>query len=309
MKSTKLLGYLFVISSAFIFGLMPLMAKLIYAEGTNPQSLVFLRNVLSVPFLFLLSLITKKTVKIKWKVLPHVGFIALMGCCITPLLLFSSYNHIPSGTATVFHFIYPPVVVLGEYLFLKSKLGANNLISVIVCVVGIVLFYNPESQINAQGSILALLSGVTYAVYIMCLSGFRHKEISGFLFNLYVAIIASAVMLAVCICTDQLKLPNSPTGWLLALLFAVSLNVFAVVLFQKGTFMIGGGRASVLSTIEPVTSILAGVAFFNETINVFTVIGTVMVIIASVLIAVNDIKNAAKTSPENPPAQSSIPTQ
>ena len=35
------------------------------------------------------------------------------GCCITPILLFSSYCYLASGMATVFHFAYPVIVVLG----------------------------------------------------------------------------------------------------------------------------------------------------------------------------------------------------
>lgn len=289
MKQNKLItGYIFVILSAFIFGLMPLMAKLIYKDGSNPQSLVFLRNIMSIPVLLLLSVFSGKSVKVNPKAFPNISLIALMGCCITPLLLFSSYNHIPSGTATVFHFIYPPVVVLGEYIFLKNKLGLKNILSVVFCVIGIALFYNPNSKVNIDGSLLALVSGVTYAVYIMLLSGFKYKEISGFTFSLYVAIFSSIVMLLVCIFTNRLKFPESVFGWVLTFIFAVSLNVGAVVLFQKGTFLIGGGRASVLSTIEPVTSIMAGVMIFNEKITIFTVVGAFLVIVASILIALKE---------------------
>ena len=292
MKKNDLLkGYIFVVISAVIFGLMPLMAKLIYREGTNPQSLVLLRNILSVPFLLALSFITKSSVKIKVSVLPKISFIAVMGCCLTPLLLFSSYNHIPSGTATVLHFIYPAVVVLGEYFFLKNKLSLGNILSVVLCAVGIMMFYNKGSVINLEGGFYALMSGVTYAIYVICLSGFKHKEISGFAFSLYIASVSSLAMLTVCLVTNQLMLPQSVFGWLLTLLFSISLNVGAVVLFQKGTFIIGGGRASVLSTLEPVTSILAGAVVFNEKIAVHTVLGTLLVVTASVLIALDDVKS------------------
>ncbi len=40
-KKSLIKGYIFVIMSALIFGLMPLMAKFIYAEGVNPPTLVF----------------------------------------------------------------------------------------------------------------------------------------------------------------------------------------------------------------------------------------------------------------------------
>ena len=290
-RSNVLKGYIFVILSAIIFGLMPLMAKLIYAEGTNPQSLVLLRNALSVPFLLIFSVLTKGFTKIRARVFPQISFIALMGCCLTPLLLFNSYNHIPSGTATVFHFIYPAVVVLGEYIIFNNKLSFGHILSVIFCAVGIMLFYNKNSIITFEGSFYALLSGVTYAIYVMCLSSFKHKEISGFTFNLCAALFSTVVMLAVCLLTNQLKLPQSVYGWFLTLLFSLSLNVGAIVLFQKGTFLIGGGRASVLSTLEPVTSILAGAIVFNENINAHTYLGTILVVVASVLIALNDMKS------------------
>lgn len=287
-------GYIFVILSAVIFGLMPLMAKFIYAEGVNPPTLVFLRNAISVPLLAVITLFAGNSIKIKAAALPMVSVIAIMGCCITPLLLFSSYNHIPSGTATVFHFIYPAVVVIGEFIFLKNKIKYGHIISVVICVIGIALFYNPNSEINFTGGFYALLSGITYAVYVICLSSFKHKEIPGFTFSFYVALICAAAMFCVCIFTNQLSLPKSALGWLLSLVFAICINVGAVVLFQKGTFLIGGGRASILSTFEPITSILAGVLIFNEDIGIFTAVGTVLVVASSVLIALCDIRDSKK---------------
>lgn len=41
MMSRTVKGYLFSILSAVVFGSLPAIAKLIYAEGLNPLSLVF----------------------------------------------------------------------------------------------------------------------------------------------------------------------------------------------------------------------------------------------------------------------------
>ncbi len=288
-------GYIFVILSAIIFGLMPLMAKFIYAEGVNSITLVFLRNIISVPVLAFLAFCTEGAIKIDAKAFPKISFIAIMGCCITPLLLFSSYNYIPSGTATVFHFIYPAVVVLGEFIVLKNKIKYGHIISVIICVIGIALFYNPSNKINPEGSFYALLSGITYATYVVSLSAFKYRKMSVFTFSFFVAAICSLVMFGVCIMTKQLVLPHTVSGWLLTILFAVSLNVGAVVLFQRGTFLIGGSRASILSTFEPITSILAGAIIFKENLSLFTVIGTILVITASILIALYDIQDSKAT--------------
>lgn len=292
MQKNLVKGYIFVIMSAVIFGLMPLMAKFIYAEGVNPPTLVFLRNLISVPILAALSLGTKSSIKVKLTSLPKISLIAIMGCSLTPLLLFYSYKHIPSGTATVFHFIYPAVTLIGEFIFLKAKIKWGHIVSVILCVVGIALFYNPNDKINFTGGFLALLSGITYAAYIILLSSFKDKSMPSFTFSFYVALICSVVMLLFCVFTNSLSLPKSLIGWVLTVIFATGINVGAVVLFQKGTFIIGGGRASIISTFEPITSVIAGVLIFNENTTPFTIVGTILVILASCLIALYDMKTA-----------------
>ena len=123
MNKTNLIkGYIYTILSAIIFGCMPLMAKYIYADGVNSISLVFLRNLIALPSLAILALLQEKTLKIKAKPFLQAAIPALFGCVLTPVLLFSSYHYLATGTATIFHFVYPSLVVLIGILFLKKKL-------------------------------------------------------------------------------------------------------------------------------------------------------------------------------------------
>lgn len=285
-KTTK--GYLFAVLSAVIYGCMPLMAKHIYADGTTPMTLVFLRNFIALPILAVLAYKEKKTLKIPLKLLPSISVISLLGCCITPILLFSSYQFIASGTATVFHFIYPAVVVIVEILFLKSKVQAGNIISVLLCVTGISLFYSPEQSLNFAGSSLALLSGFTFATYVIMLSRFDNRNVSGFLLCFYVALVSSIVTLIVCIATNNLVLPSSMLGWGLCALFSLLITVGAVSLFQQSAFLIGSERTSILSTLEPITGVILGVIAFDEPLGAKALIGSVLVVTASILIAVFD---------------------
>lgn len=292
MKAYK--GYLYAILSAVIYGCMPLMAKYIYDDGVSPMTLVLLRNALALPVLAVLAYRQSKSLKIPAGALPSLGICSLMGCCVTPILLFSSYRFIASGTATVFHFIYPAVVVLAGMLLLGKKVSWANLFCVLLCVLGIALFYTPGEPLDWRGSALALLSGVTYSVYVLALSGFRYRQVSGFVFCFYVALIASVLMLVICIASGQLCLPKSILGWALCALFAVSITAGAVALFQRGTFLIGGERTSILSTLEPTTSVFVGVLVFHEPLGLRVLLGSVLVIAASVLIAVFDMREKKK---------------
>jgi len=289
----SLKGYLFVIISAVLFGCMPLMAKFIYADGVNAMTLVLLRNTLALPVLAVLALREAGSLKIPLKILPRIGLIALLGCCVTPVLLFQSYNYISSGTATVLHFIYPAVVVIAGFLFLREPVLPGNLLCILLCVGGICLFYAPGERLDPFGSLCAIGSGITFASYVVLLSGYR--GVRGFLFSFYVTLLSSVCMLAACLLSGQLALPHSGTGWLLCLLFAMAVTCGAVVLFQQGTFRIGGQRAAILSTLEPITSILIGILVFQESITLRVVVGTVLVLLASILIAVLDLRRNRKS--------------
>lgn len=294
MHSGSAKGYLFAVLSAVIYGCMPLMSKYIYADGVDPLTLVFLRNVFSLLPLGLLAYLQQKRLKIPLRILPSIALISSLGCIVTPILLFFSYQFIPSGTATVFHFAYPAVVMIGGIVFFKQKVHSVNIICMVLCIVGIGLFYTPGHPLEPTGSVLALSSAFTFAAYVLLLSRFDNRNVPGFLFSFYTTLISSILSLLICLCTNRLFLPNTAMGWGLSVLFSLLITTGAVVLFQKSTFLIGGERVSILSTLEPITSVVIGLLVFKEPMGIRTFIGTVLVLLASILIVVFGKKTKKK---------------
>ncbi len=292
MHSKTTQGYLFAVLSAIIYGCMPLMSKYIYADGVNPFTLVFLRNLFSVLPLGALAYKECKTLKVAIKSLPSISLISVLGCSFTPMLLFSSYQFIPSGTATVFHFTYPAVVMVAGILLFKNKVQITNIICMLLCVLGVSLFYTPQQTLNPVGSVLALSSAITFAAYVLLLSRFNRRNGSGFLFCFYIALVSSIFSLIICLLTKNLSLPTTLLGWGLCVLFSLLVTTGAVTLFQQSTFLIGGEKASILSTLEPITSVIIGGIVFKEQIGVRVILGTVLVVTASILIVLLGTKKA-----------------
>ena len=290
MKKAMFWGYFCAIVSACLYGCMALITKNLYANGVNTLTAVLLRNLLSVPMLGLLAICVEKKIKVPAKALLSISGVGLMGSVLTPLLLFAAYNHIPSGTATVLHFVYPALTVVAGALFLRQRVNWKIWLSVAVCMAGIALFYDPAQGVNWQGGALAVGSGATYTAYILLLSAFRYKEIAGFRFGFWVALCNSVILLLVCLASGQLQLPTTLAGWGYGLLLALVVNAGAMVLFQQGIRMVGSQRAAILSTLEPIVSVIVGAAVFHEVVGVRTVIGSVLVLLASILIAVFDAK-------------------
>ena len=294
MQNKMVKGYILAIISAVIFGLMPLMAKYIYSDGVNSLTLVFLRNFLALPSLSVLTFAKHRTFKISLKELPKISLISFFGCCITPVLLFSSYNYMATGIATVFHFVYPSLVVLIGIVFLKKKVPFSTTISVIMCFVGICLFYNPSVPFSLQGCAYALSSAVAFAIYVTMLSSYKLNTATGLLLSFYISLISSIITFLLCIATNSLKLPSTLNGWVLCAIFAFMVTTLAVVFFQQGALIIGGEKTSILSTIEPITGIIVGFVAFNEPVTISIAIGSLLVVGASILTAISDIKKSSK---------------
>ena len=279
-RRNQWLGYFFVILSAVIFGCMPLGANFLYAQGVTPMSLVFLRNLLSLPLLALLGS-RQGGLRISRDALREVGVAAFFGCWLAPTLLFSSYRYLASGMATVFHFAYPVIVVLGGFL-LREKVKKSALFCALLCSLGILLLFDPHGTVDPLGVTFALTSGVAYAVYILILGYFRHREVSGFRLSFYMAIVSMICTLILCLATGQLCLPQTPGGWGVAFLLSFAVSVGAVI---------GAQLAAILSTFEPITSIFFGILFLNETLTPRILLGSAITLLAGVLITVTGRKS------------------
>ena len=73
------------------------------------------------------------------------------------------------------------------------------------------------------------------------------------------------------------------TGWGLCILLSILVTTIAVVLFQQSVFLIGGEATSILSTLEPIVGVAIGVVVFGEAFGIRTFLGTILVILASVI--------------------------
>ena len=72
------------------------------------------------------------------------------------------------------------------------------------------------------------------------------------------------------------------------LLLAIITSAIGTILFQKGTILIGPQKASLLSTFEPLTSVIIGVTVFNEKLGLSSIIGIIFILISVVLLGIYD---------------------
>jgi drug/metabolite transporter (DMT)-like permease len=85
--------------------------------------------------------------------------------------------------------------------------------------------------------------------------------------------------------TGTLEFNMTPLAWG-AMALTANLSAFVgAMLFQVGVKYIGSENAAMLSTFEPITSIVVGVLVYSEPMTVRVIIGIAAILISTLIIA------------------------
>lgn len=283
--SKRAIGITATIISAVYFGFLPFFVNIISTGGGNGISASFYRFFFSLPFIFIYLKIRKIPMKISLKELGQIAMVAILGYGGTGVLLFSSYHFIPSGMATTLHFMYPVFTILGCIVFLKKKVQPAKIFCVILCTIGIFMFYQADGGANILGILLAGGSGVTYAFYTIYLDNSDLKKMETLKLIFYLNIVSSAVIFLVAQGIGEFTYDLSTAAWTVAVLFAFATSFIGVFGYQVGVKNIGAESTTILSTFEPITSLIIGIVAYSEKLNMTSAMGALCIISAAVIVA------------------------
>ncbi|GAA0716655.1 EamA family transporter [Clostridium malenominatum] len=283
---SKVKGIFFAMFSSAAFGLMPILAKFAYKYGINSITLVFLRFFFAWIVILPILMWRKTDLKLTKKELIAVGFTGIFTYGATSLMLFISFSYISGGLAMTMHFIYPVVVTLISIIFFKEKLYWKKAIALILSSIGVfLLVYNGEIQLNFAGVFFAMVSGISYSLYIVSIDRSSLRNIDSFKLTFYLSIAASISIFIFGKSTGDLNLKLDFRCYVLALLIAIIATVIAATVFQIGIKIIGASNASILSTFEPTVSMILGVIVLKEVVNFKIIIGCILILSSVILIA------------------------
>ena len=273
-----------MVLSAVLFGTMPLLTKIAYAYGSNTYTVAFWRFAFgTVTVALIIALSPKLTFRVTAAEFRRLALLSVF-CGVTPLLLYSSYQYVSSGLATTLHFTYPVSVMVLGTLFFRTKLQGRQLVCLAICAAGIICFYQPGQNESLEGMAIAVLSGVTFALYILLLgkSGLSHLPMLTISF--WISLLCTAEIGVFSAVSGKLIVAMPWQAWAAVALLGVFVAALAQVLFQTGVFLCGEVKASLLSTFEPLTGVVIGILVFREALTVRIAAGIVLILLAAVLL-------------------------
>ena len=203
-----------------------------------------------------------------------------------------------AGLATVLGNLQVVLVGVLAWLLLGERAETRVLAAIPVVLAGVVLIsgaigHGAYGRDPARGVVFGIFTGLTYAGFILIL---RHgnndlRRPAGPLFEATLAATAFAAIAGIAI-GDVSFVPTWPThGWLA--LLALSSQVLGWLLISISLPRLPAALTSVLLTIQPVGSVLLGIAIFSESPSSAQAAGVVVVLAGVTLASVRPRKTAS----------------
>ena len=146
-------------------------------------------------------------------------------------------------------------------------------------------FIDLSGHISLYGVFLALVSGMTYAFFILYIDKSGLKELDSFKLTFYINLVVSAAVFVYGMGTHSLMINLTPIAWGLTLIISLLVSVFAVALLQIGIKLIGSTKASILCLFEPITSVVFGLILLHEDLTILKLIGCILILLSSYAIS------------------------
>jgi drug/metabolite transporter (DMT)-like permease len=290
LRGDRFLGIIYIIISAASFGAMPIFANIAYESGANPTTVLFLRfTIASVIMLSWLFIRKSRFSFPKIKVLIVLILMGAIGYGGQSFCYFTALTFIPSGTVSILLYLYPALVTGLSILFLDQKITSYEIFALILALSGTVCVVGLKAGGQMIGYVFGVSAAFIYATYIIV--GTKALKNTGSFVPSAVIITAAALLYTGVIVFQGPVFPGTFAGWTAALMIAIISTIIAIVFFFAGLKKVGPVHASMLSTVEPVVTVLLAWLFLGEILGLLKIFGGIMVLIAGMLLAKKQPKN------------------
>ena len=270
-------GKLKILLSMAVFGTIGIFVRFI----PLPSAMIaFCRGVMGCAFLLVFMALTKKKLsgpdirRNLWKLVLSGAAIG-----INWILLFEAYRYTTVAIATICYYLAPAFMTLASPL-VGEKLTAKKLGCIGVAMIGMV-FVSGVFQGGHSGSLLGVALGVGAAVFYatVILLNKTLSPIGAYDRTFCQLGMASLVIVPYLLVAGGISFAQMTTlGWVMLAVVGIVHTGIAYTLYFGAIRDVNAQTAAILSYLDPVLSILLSAVILKEKMDVFSVIGAVLIL-------------------------------
>jgi drug/metabolite transporter (DMT)-like permease len=252
-------------------------------ETFDPILFSFLRFGFAVPFFFLILKIREGNIGVPWTVALRLAAIGLVGVTGLEIAVMYSIKYTTLANASLLNVApWPIFAALFAPLFVKEKFSNRLAVGGVAAIIGVtfVILGGGEgldlSSDKMIGNLLAFAVSIIGALYnLACMP--LMKQYSSLRVSTWFIAFGALFMFPLTIGSwGKVDWSGLGASHYAAIGYNVIVcTVLAFVLWNTSMYKIGAARSNFFRYVVPVAAVVAGVAFFDETITVWQVVGTV----------------------------------
>jgi drug/metabolite transporter (DMT)-like permease len=273
-----------VLASAIAFGSLAIFAKFAYFAGLGTEQTLAFRFALAAVGMWVFALaLGQNPLRLKRS---EMGMLVALGAVVytaQALTYFIALRSLTASLVVLIAYIYPSLVVVAGWLFLRRSVSVWHGVALVAAFVGVALLVGGARFEAAWGLVFAIASPMIYTGYILL----GERVMSSVPAVAASAVIMSGAAVAFCVLAalqHELRLPTTALGWGVAIGIALIPTMIAISLFLASLPRIGAARASLLSTIEPVVTVLLAAALLGDRLSPLQLAGGALVLVAVVAV-------------------------
>lgn len=178
--------------------------------------------------------------------------------------------------------VYCVLVPFLAYVIFRRKPDKFNWIAAVLCMAGVGLVSLTGDLTIGRGDLLTLISGIFYALHIVCVDRFASKD-DPVLLTIGQFFSAAIGCGMVSLCTESMPVAIPADAWLGLGYLAVFSTALALLLQNVGQKYVPPAGASILLSLESVFGVFFSVLYYGETVTPRLALGFLLIFCAVVI--------------------------
>jgi drug/metabolite transporter (DMT)-like permease len=290
--SSRIKGLMMVITGATLWGLSGTAAQVLFQEKQiSAEWLVVVRMMIAGSALLLFAVCKRMAIFLIWADIKSIvslllfGFVGMLGVQYT---YFASIAMGNAATATLLQYLAPVYIVLYVMIAQKHRPTKEVAFAIVSALFGTFLLITNGSTGELKVPLISvfwgILSGVALAFYTLSSAQMLKKWHS-------IIVVGWGMVIGgggMCFAFPPFPLPSvrwDVETWLLILFVVVFGTLFAFLLFVESIRYLSPTESSLLSSVEPLSAVVASIAFLHVPFGLFQAIGAVCIIMTVLLLS------------------------
>ncbi len=289
----RIIGILLIAISAASFGTLAIFGRFAYENGMDTFTVLFLRFGVSASFMTVILLLRKEHLP-RGRILAQLIGMGALGYVGQSFLYMTAIKYASAGLVALLLYLYPMFVFILSVFVLHEKATMIKITALILALIGSALTVNPNGG-QLLGGLMAIGGALIYSIYIIVGTNVM-KHVSPVQSSLVIFASAGAVfgMLAF---SNGTHFPSTSFGWLAMLGIIIVSTIIPVVTFLAGLERIGPTNAAMLSTIEPIVTVLLAAWLFGDKLLPIVMVGGGLILVAVILLTRAELGNVSESQP------------